>query len=406
MKKFIIIVICLILTTLTFLLFYPNKSSNKLLDNSEELRGCWFTYQDWEQFLKFKDKDNFIKSVDKIGENLNEMKCNTLFLHLRAFGDAMYNSTIFPKSKYCYGEIDKNMSYDPLKVFLDEIKKYNIDVHGWINPMRTTNDDDFAKIDDKYKIKQWYNSKDRDNYYIKDQLGRYILIPSNPEVVDLINEGIKELLTNYELKGIHIDDYFYPTGVDTLEQNDTKYYNLINPNQDIASWRRDSTSNLVKKMYETTHSFDNVIFGVSPQANIENNYNKMFIDVKSWLSNDGYIDYIMPQIYYGFNNSYSPFNNTAKNWSDLVINKNIKFYVGLAGYKLTMENDANAGNGSNEWALISQSTKDILKRQEETLRELNNYQGYSLYCYSSFVNKDASFKSETNDELKNLNSLF
>lgn len=388
------------------ILFIPTKQ-NQTEKKNDELRACWFSFQEWNENLNNKALDDFKKQTDVITNNLNTMGCNAVFLHIRAFGDAMYQSDIFPPSKYCYGSLNGQLSYDPLQVFIEEAQKKNIEVHGWINPMRTMDDNDFAKISDNYIIKQWYNSQNRSDYFMKDQLGRYILIPSNKEVCDLIMNGVQEVIGKYDVAGIHIDDYFYPTGVENLEQNDVAYYNKVKPDVDIDTWRRDSTSNLIKEFYQTIHNSDkNLVFGVSPQANLNNDYNKMYIDVKKWLSQKGYVDYIMPQIYYGFNNSYLPFEQTALEWSNLIECEDIKYYIGLAGYKLTLENDANAGNGNREWFDVAHGSKDILKRQIEFLKTLKNYGGYSIYSYSSFFDKMGEMKSDTAQEMENINNLY
>lgn len=381
-------------------------ASDVLKENIEELRACWFSYLEWESMLSGKSEDEFKTIAKQICDNLVSIGCNTLILQLRAFGDAMYQSELFPISKYCAGILGKSLDYDPLQLFLDAASEAGLSIHGWINPMRTMTDDEFAQISDEYQLKQWYLSENQSDYYMKDGSGRYILNPANPKVRDFIVSGVLEIVNKYQLDGIHLDDYFYPSGVDGLSQNDNAYYQKQNPGVDIGDWRRDATSQLVKQLYQTVHEANGeMVFGISPQANFSNNYNKMYIDVNEWLSEDGYVDYIMPQIYYGFENSTLPFDQAANQWNALIQNDTI-LYVGLAAYKLGMENDVNAGAGCGEWKTVSQNGCDILCRQEEYLRTLSHYQGYCLYSYKSLFLPDGTVNPGSSEEIANLNALF
>lgn len=376
--------------------------SSDMVGKSSEMRACWFSYLEWQLLLKNKDEKQFTETVSGIFNNLYNCGINTLMLHLRAFGDAFYESTTSPISKYFSGNVGQRLNFDPLKIIIEIARKYNISIHGWINPLRTMPDEDFLKISDNYTIKKWYLSDNKSDYYMKDLTGKNILIPTNPEVRQFILDVIGEILNNYSLDGIHIDDYFYPSKVDELKENDVAYYNKIKPGCDINAWRREGTSNLVKQMCSKCHEINsNVKFGVSPQANLKNNYNSMFIDVKLWLSEPGFVDYIMPQIYFGFENSSHPFDRTIDEWNSL-IKVDVELYVGLAAYKVGIDNDQHAGAGAKEW----KNNTDILKRQEECCRKYEKYKGYCLYSYQSIFQPDGSLNLKSKQEIENLNLLF
>ena len=156
-------------------------------------------------------------------------------------------------------------------------------------------------------------------------------------------------------------------------------------------------NNFIKKVHEEVKKLDeNILFGISPDGNIENNYNKNYADVTLWCSELDYIDFIMPQLYYGFNNENKPFKRTAEDWSKIVTNKNIKLYFALAFYKVgTIDNYA--GSGSNEWL----ENDDIIKKQIIISRNINNYEGFSLFRYDNLFNKEL-FTKTTDKELDNL----
>ena len=117
------------------------------------------------------------------------------------------------------------------------------------------------------------------------------------------------------------------------------------------------------------------VFGISPEGNIENNYSSNYADVYKWGKSDKYVDYLMPQIYYGFYNESKPYTKTLEEWSSLNVN-NIDLYVALSIYKSGMV-DSYAGKGINEWI----NNSDIIKRQVMSSKEVKNYKGFAVFRY-------------------------
>ena len=115
-------------------------------------------------------------------------------------------------------------------------------------------------------------------------------------------------------------------------------------------------SGLYSAVKETKSS---ALFGISPQGNLENCQN-MYADIETWCSQQGYIDYICPQLYFHFDNPVKPFTRTAQEWKTLVTCPQVKVYAGLALYKA---NDPEADNGV--WA----GQGDIIRQQLETLEQ-------------------------------------
>lgn len=389
----------------TVLLIPKLKSPQQQQTQQEEpMRGVWFAFNEWNTTLKGNTEEEFGKNVDIILNNVKSLGCNTLFLHVRAFGDAMYESDYFPWSKSCSGRIGESPGYDPLKIFSEKAKKQGVALHAWINPLRTMTDQDFAGISDQYAIKQWYLANDRYRYYMKDGLGKYHMIPGNPKVRELVCNGARELVEKYPIAGVHMDDYFYPSGCDTFEENDREYYQESGSTLPIEQWRRQSTSELVHELYQTVKDVNkNCLFGISPQANMKNNENSMFIDVKEWVTQEGYLDYIAPQLYFGFKNESYPFDQAAKEWSDMVTCEKVKLYAGLPAYKIGMELDKNAGTaGQSEWKESLQGDNTMLKRELETLSSLPKYQGYIFYTYASFFLPDGTANPLLGQELAHM----
>ena len=87
----------------------------------------------------------------------------------------------------------------------------------------------------------------------------------------------------------------------------------------------------------------------------------------------------MPQIYYGFENEYSPFKKVLDNWLNLRENKSIQVVPVLAAYKVN-EIDNGAGYGKNEWI----ENKNLINQQISLIKKYN-LQGYAFFRYD-FIN--------------------
>ena len=151
---------------------------------------------------------------------------------------------------------------------------------------------------------------------------------------------------------------------------------------------------MVEKVHKECQK-KNIPFGISPDGNIDNNYNKNYADVKRWMKEDKYIDFIMPQIYYGFYNSTKGYAKTIKEWDNLLKN-DINLYIALAFYKVGTI-DEYALSGKEEWLQSS----NIIMREIILSRNLNHYNGFSLFRYDNIFNED----NYTNNSLKEIENM-
>lgn len=337
-----------------------------------EVRGVWISYLEIGTLLKNKTKAEFKSAVGKIYDNCTSIGINTVYVHARAFGDAFYDSDLFPFTKYISGDIGVKVSYDPYEILIDEAKKRGISFHAWINPLRLCTAEDMKLIKSGYVIRDWYDNPDLKGKYIVNVSGTWYLNPAYDEAIQLVCDGVKEILTKYDVDGIHIDDYFYPTtdaSFDSSAFNNSSYSSL-------SAFRINNCNKLVKGIYDTVHKYsNNAVFGASTQGSFENNLNQLYADAEAWCKG-GYVDYFAPQIYYGFNNSTQPYEKCTDTWAKLVKGTDVKLYIGLAVYKIGKE-DTWAGNGKWEWC----NTETMLKRQTEYARKAG-CDGIVLYSYN------------------------
>ena len=174
--------------------------------SNSEMRGVWISYLEFDHMLGEKSKETFQNNVIEMIQNCKEQNLNTLFVQVRSHGDAYYPSEYFPWSSHVSGKVGKTCDFDPLNVIIEQAKKQNISVHAWINPYRLMKDEDMEALSDHFSIKKWYQNK---KYMAQGEDKIWYLNAGNKEVQQLILKGVEELISNYEIDGVQIDDYFY-----------------------------------------------------------------------------------------------------------------------------------------------------------------------------------------------------
>ena len=341
-----------------------------------------------EEYIK-KDDINISKNnINKMIKNIKDSNFNTIILQVRSNCDSIYDSKIYPYSIYISSEEGKK-SYDVLDYFIEKSHKNNIKLIAWINPYRVRTNTNINSITSKSPAYKYINT---DYLYINN--GIYFN-PSKKEVENLIVKGVEEVL-NYNIDGILFDDYFYPSS--DIDINDYNEYIKNNKYISIEEYHL----NIINKMVEKVHKKckkKNISFGISPDGNIDNNYNKNMADVRLWMKSNKYIDFIMPQIYYGFYNSTKAYAKVVNEWEELLLNDNIDLYIALAFYKVGIE-DKYAKEGRDEWIL----NDNIIMREVLLSRNLKNYKGFSLFRYDNVFDED-HYTNNTLKELKNLKKI-
>lgn len=393
MRKYIFYIFILIFFILSFFMIEKKQTQKVLEEENNEKKAVFLSYLELNKYIKNKDEKTSKNNIVNILDNMKDFKFNMLIVHVRPFSDAIYNSDIYPISETVKNN-NKDPNYDVLDYIIQEAKKRNIEVHAWINPYRISNDTDITKIN---KDNPAYNLIDTDAVEIVEEKGIFYN-PASEEVKNLIISGVKELVSNYEIDGIHLDDYFYPDA--DIDIDSYKTYIEQGGSLSLSDYRYNNILTLIKEVYSTIKEINNnVVFGISPEGNIENNYNKHYLDVKKILSEEGYIDYIMPQIYFGFLNEVKPFTKTVEEWNDMIKVDNIKIIPALAFYKVG-EYDKYAKSGCNEWI----ENNDIIANQILESRELSNYYGFALFRYDYIFDED-KYNNTTLEEIENLKDV-
>lgn len=383
------ILVLFVFLLVAYLFFIPVKDYERKVSKKEEKRGVFISYMELQKYLKGKDIKTAKANINKMISALKSNKFNMIILQVRSFSDAIYESQYFPWSMVISENEGEAYHFDVLAYFIEKAHKNNIELHAWINPYRIRTNNDVSTISSKNPA---YNLLETNDVDISDN-GIYYN-PASSNVQKLILDGIEEILENYQVDGIHFDDYFYPN-LDIDNENYLEY----SKHNDISKdkYHLLMVNNLVKETHKLTKKH-HVVFGISPEGNIENNYSKNQADVYTWAKSNEYVDYLMPQIYYGFQNEAAPFYNILKKWDNLVKESDVKILPALAFYKSNQE-DLYAKNGKYEWI----ENDDIIMRQVLLSRNMQSYAGFALFRYDSIFKEEVT--EVVNSEIKNLKKI-
>lgn len=394
MKKelFLIPIIFLLLLIYIFVPKDTLKGEDKPKLDTEK-RAVYISYIELGNNLRGKSETAMKSTIDTMLDTAKSFGFNMIILQVRSFSDAIYKSSIYPSSRSIVNTEGDNLPFDILDYFIKKAHQKKIELHAWINPYRISNDTNISVIS---KDNPAYKLLNTNAVKVIDNVGIYYN-PASSEVESLILEGIEEIIKSYDIDGIHFDDYFYPKSDDIDSSNYEKAREEDN-NLTLKEFRLNTISSLIKKTYKLIKSYDkSILFGISPDGNINNNYNSNYVDTKLFCSEEGYLDYIMPQVYYGFLNSTKPFEETVKSWNNLITN-NIELIPALAFYKAG-NIDEFAKEGSNEWIEYN----NIISREVMLSRELSNYSGFAIFRYDSIFGSNLTENAFIEKEnLKNI----
>jgi uncharacterized lipoprotein YddW (UPF0748 family) len=312
------------------------------VSTGDEVRGAWISTVfnlDWPKTKTSADqqKASYIALLD----SLQEVGINTVYVQVRPAGDALYPSTIVPWSKVLTGIQGADPGYDPVAFMVEETHKRNMEFHAWFNPFRANTDILTASLDPSHV------ALSHPDWIVN--IGKQLYInPGIPEARQHIIDTIMEVVNGYDIDGIHLDDYFYPSN--TVFNDDAAYrqYNQ-GAYSSLADWRRGNINAFVQTLGESIHRVKpNVEYGISPFGVWRNQsvdktgsdtkagvtaYDSMYADVRAWIQN-GWIDYVAPQIYWSMNNPAADYDKLVDWWVSEVQGTGVDLLIGHAPYKL------------------------------------------------------------------------
>ncbi len=324
-----------------------------------EFRGIWVTTAYNLDFAKQPTSAEFQTAFRSLAARVAALGFNTIMFQVRPNCDAFYKSSINPWSRWLTGEEGRapDGGFDPLPFMIAESHRHGLKFYAWLNPYRIGQTDtaaasaylktlsagNFARRNPGL-VARWDNNKTNKSVFFLD--------PGRSEVVTHIVATVREILERYRPDGIVFDDYFYPDGCDTACDAAT-FRKYAGKNQDLGDWRRANTELLVRSVAGTVRAFNklngtSIPFGVSPVGIWANRSKKMpegspttkgveaytqsYTDVRKWVKNS-WIDFVIPQVNWGFANSRAPFAGIVNWWADQVRGTKVNLYIGIGIYQ-------------------------------------------------------------------------
>ncbi len=304
----------------------------QLPEVEREFRGVWvatvanINWPSKNTLSVAQQKHEAIEMLDY----LQTLNINAVIFQVRPASDALYASKLEPWSSYLMGTTGKAPEpfYDPLQFWISEAHKRNIELHVWLNPYRAHHTQGGQPNPNSIVYK-------KPELVLKLKNGMYWLNPALQATKEHVTAVVKDLVSRYDIDGLHFDDYFYPyqeynNGKDFPDDESWKIYLKSGGTLSRADWRRGHVNSFVKKVYDEIKALKpEVKFGISPfgiwkagqPAGIvgTSQYDALFADAKLWL-NEGWVDYFAPQLYWPMDSKGQPFPALLKWW----INENYK----------------------------------------------------------------------------------
>ena len=330
-------------------------------------RAVWVSYLEWQQ-VDFSTPETFSGDIADILDNIRNLGATVVLAQVRPFGDALYPSSYYPFSHLCTGQQGRDPGYDPLALLVQAAHDRGLALEAWVNP---------------YRIQAGLTpalcgaspAKLHPDWVKYTDTGAY-LDPANTAVRQYIADAVGELCANYDVDGIHFDDYFYPTTDPAFDAADYAASGTALTQDD---WRRENVNALVELCHATARRYG-VRFGVAPVGDPEQNYALQYSDAARWLR-QGTVDYLMPQLYWGqeYVKDGDTSHSLARAWAALPRAAGVRLYAGLGAYRIGAGDGSDAGS---EW-VSGRALADQLN-----LLDRLGVQGAGLYRYASLF--DAS----------------
>ena len=381
-----------------------------------EFRATWLATVSGIDWPKTKATNDATREQQKqeLIDILDKMKAgnlNAVCFQVRSLCDAMYQSSYEPWSIALTGTRGKDPGYDPLQFAIDEAHKRGMELHVWVNPFRASTST-LAATD-----MLWDNAGDWLIKYNNSSFSGYLIDPGYPESRAYVVKVLMEIINNYDVDGLVMDDYFYAYGGTTnqdsvaqaLHYRASEVIDVNNNGNKIDDWRRSNVDNVIKAMYDsiqvvkpwvrfgmgpggiwTTDSKAASAYGISLPSGISGSdiYNVLYCNTVEWIKG-GYVDYVNPQIYWSTQVAAQDYDVLCQWWSisvcehfsnQLPNQKRVHHFPSLATYKAIQKNDGTYYSGYSDGYVEIQRELDANRKNLSS-----GYTGAVFYNTTSYL---------------------
>ena len=283
-----------------------------------EFRASWMTTGYGLDWPRQKTADAQKAELQQKLDALVVGNHNAVCLQVRSFADAIYKSSYEPWADCLTGTRGQDPGYDPLEFAIQEAHKRGLELHVWVNPFRVTPSGTLSTDDPVWKnAGQWIIK------YNYSSFSGQIIDPGYPEARDYVHKVFMEIVNNYDIDGILMDDYFYAYGGTNTEDADSRskhLYKVTDADKDnsyIDDWRRANVDSVVHRLYRdlqktkpwvrfgmgTPGNWSNKAtagsyYGISlPATTAMESYDYLYCNPVEWAQK-GWVDYLNPQVYW------------------------------------------------------------------------------------------------------------
>ncbi|MFN4145747.1 MAG: family 10 glycosylhydrolase [Runella sp.] len=329
------------------ILFWLLISTSLFAQPKREFRAMWIANVgnvDWPSTKGLSAQQQQTELIELL-DMAQRQGLNAVFFQIRNACDAVYESRLEPWSEWLTGQQGQSPGYDPLAFIVRECRKRNLEIHAWLNPYRAVTDIRTASLASNHVAR-----------VRPDVLLSYgnlrILDPGLPEVRAFVTRVVMDVTRRYDIDGIHFDDYFYPYPQQGLTLNDNATFAEHSRGfSNRADWRRDNVNLLIKTVADSIKNTKPwVKFGVSPFGIWQNrsssplgsntngfeSYSGIYADSRKWVA-EGWLDYILPQVYWSIGNSSANFAELLPWWNQNA--GDVHLYIGHGAYKINTDSD-------------------------------------------------------------------
>ncbi|MCX5760892.1 MAG: family 10 glycosylhydrolase [Gemmatimonadetes bacterium] len=310
---------------------------------SREFRGLWVATVaniDWPTKTGLTQAAAMAE-MRVILDRAQSLRMNAVIVQVRAAGDALYRSPLEPWAKALTGTQGGDPGWDPLEAWVSEAHTRGLELHAWFNPYRAGN------VSDTSRLAANHLAKARPDL-ARIAEGQLWFDPGEPEVQAQTLNVVTDVLSRYDIDGVHLDDYFYPypLGVTPVFPDDASYARYLAAGGAAmarADWRRQNVNGFIQRLYAEVHRVKPTLkVGISPfgiwqpgyPAGVTglNAFTDIFADSRTWLQN-GWLDYLAPQLYWSTYDTGQNFIALFDWWLAMNTQKR-HVWPGLAAYRV------------------------------------------------------------------------
>ncbi len=316
-----------------------------------EFRAVWIATVDNIDWPSKKGLPVVDQQRELVGmfDQQQQMGLNAVVVQIRSAADAFYARSSEPWSEWLTGQqgLAPEPFYDPLEFMIEQAHQRGLEFHAWFNLDRAT----FSKTASVAPT----NIVNRKPEWMLTYGGKKLFNLGLPAVRSYIAGIVANVVREYDVDGIHFDDYFYPYAEAGQVLRDDSTYQANFNGMKKPDWRRDNVTKLVQELRDSIRANKPwVKFGISPfgiwknqsndvegsATNGGQSYYDLYADTRKWVR-DGLIDYIVPQVYFSSEFGRVPYKTLVDWWTRN--NGNCHLYIGQGAYRVGRGSERDPG---------------------------------------------------------------